>query len=143
MVVQEDKTLTKLKSYLDELMEGKLDLIPVYGYKMKNTGLVTKTVYNYMYGFNPSLEGFVLVQIDIKGRPVGKLYQLDRSNMTSLKYMLDGSLQIKSALFEGGSLAVVIPGFTTDDHIDLYMLKVNQVATTTAFKTYIKQTFNS
>ncbi|MCD7936379.1 MAG: hypothetical protein LUG98_05925 [Tannerellaceae bacterium] len=139
--VQKDANLTKLKTQIDKSMEGKLELIPVYGYRFKN-GVLTQTIYNYVFGFNPDMEGFILVAINSKGKPLEYPLRFDKSNVTSLKYMFDGSLQVKSPILEDGSLAVIIPGFTLDNHKDMYMLHVNQVVTTAAFKKHLKQTYN-
>jgi len=110
-----------------------------YGYYMK-TGIFAQKMSSYVVGFSSETKEIVVIPITSKGDILENPLFLNKENIISAKFGLQGNVKIKSTLLKG-ELAFYVPAHTPSSLQGAYILPIKQMDAAVEFRNFIKENF--
>ncbi len=102
------------------------------------SGLLIKTLYNYVLGFRDDTWEIVLVPISVDGKSVGEPLHLRKSDISKIGKTLQGNLKITTSLSDK-PVVFAVPYFLPDFIDEHGQLPINQHSEAERFYAMIKK----
>lgn len=108
----------------------------VYGYSTA-TGVLSKKSTNYVLGFSVRDRELVVMPMSPTGEPMGELTAFKAGDGTTFRKATDGSVCISSPKL-AKPLEILVPPFSPDTNVGLYLRAINQPEAAANFMNFIK-----